>query len=43
MTNWQLYLMALKKTWWLLGIIILGIMWTGLHELIELKWEKKED
>ena len=37
MTNLQIYGLALQKTWWLLAIIILAIVGTGI---VETKWEK---
>ncbi len=42
MTNLQIYGLALQKTWWLLAIIILAIVGTGLIEAIEIKWERRD-
>lgn len=41
MTNLQLYLIALQKTWWIWLPVVLGIIWTGFYEAIETKWERR--
>lgn len=41
MTNLQIYLIALQKTWWIWQPVVLGLIGTGLYEAIETKWERR--
>ena len=43
MTNPQIFIQGIIKTWWLWAPALIGILWTGLSEAVNKKWDKKND